>query len=209
MAKGFYVVLEGIDGCGTTTQSRLLSEQLGRRYPGREIVHTREPSSTPVTNIIRKSLAPDGKRLSNEGLLFAFLLDRELHLRDVVQPALDRGAIVVQDRGKLSTLAYQTLKLGRDFVHSCVSNQLDPDMYVVVDVPVEEAQARMQARGVPLDMYEESLEKQRQVALNYVSAAFDMSHTATKFVQAGGLGPVEVGDRIALLVGDVLDGKED
>ena len=200
MDKGSYIVVEGIDGAGTTTQASLLAEELRRKYPDREVLVTKEPSNTPVTNIIRQSLSRTGTKLSKEGLLFAFLLDREMHMRDVVIPALERGAIVIQDRGKLSTLAYQSVSLGKDFVHSCINHQLDPDLYVVVDVPVEIANARVANRGAPMDDYEANLNFQRQVASNYMSAAYESCHTPSVFVHANEAGPVEVADRIAAMV---------
>jgi dTMP kinase len=191
-ADSDFIVLEGIDGSGTTTQAQLLGEELARVYPKREVLITREPSNTPITSMIRRWLSASDPGVPDKALCMAFAVDRYIHVRDVVQPALDRGAIVVCDRYKLSTLAYQTQTLPIPWVHDLCLDHPDPLMYVLLDVPVGEAMARVMARGTTPDRYEAKLEYQARVAERYGRAIEIEGHVTTARVDAGGLGVLEV-----------------
>jgi dTMP kinase len=191
-----FIVLEGIDGSGTTTQAQLLGEELARNYPRREVLITREPSHTPVTGLIRRWLSPRDQGMPDKAMCMAFALDRYIHIRDVVQPALARGAIVICDRYKLSTLAYQTQTLPIPWVHDLCMDHIDPLMYVLLDVPVGEAMARVMARGTTPDRYEAKMEYQARVAKRYGRAIEIESHVTTERIDAGGLGVLEVHGRV-------------
>ena len=111
---GTFIVVEGVDGCGSTTHSRLLAKAL--RSPTREVVLTCEPTNGPIGSLIRQILqkrlfvtdatGPRGFAWSTLALLFA--ADRLDHLDSVVMPALRDGSVVVSDRYLLSSLAYQS-----------------------------------------------------------------------------------------------------
>lgn len=160
-----FIVLEGIDGSGTTTQCQLLGEELRRRLGGREVLVTREPYDNVLTRRIREWLKDDD--LPHEALLLAFCLDRQIHLREVVEPALRRGAIVVCDRYKLSTLVYQTKNNDEETVYDLCDSSRDPDLYVLLDVDAETAAARMASRSATKDAYERNLDFQRMLAEDY------------------------------------------
>jgi dTMP kinase len=143
-ANGVFVALEGGDGCGKSTQAKLLAERL--RATGREVVATREPGATPVGGEIRR-LVLGGGALDprTEALLIA--ADRAEHVAEVIRPALGRGAVVVSDRYVPSSLAYQGVArgLGVDEIgrlSAWATGGLEPDLVVVLDVRAEEAVSR-------------------------------------------------------------------
>lgn len=108
---GLFISFEGADGCGKTTQAALLSETLRRR--GLDVVTTREPGGTPLGEKLRALLldtGPGGPVDEAEMLLMAAA--RAQHVREVVLPALERGAVVVTDRFIDSSIAYQAGGLG-------------------------------------------------------------------------------------------------
>ncbi|NUO49554.1 MAG: dTMP kinase [Polyangiaceae bacterium] len=157
------MVVEGIDGAGTTTQVERYAAHLRER--GREVHVTREPSTGPVGTFIREIL---GGRVSlpssPEGDLMAclFAADRLDHVRGEIEPALARGAVVLSDRYDLSSLAYQSVATSSRLpAHELVAwirglNRFArrPDVTLVVDVSPEVAAQRRQRRGGAEDLYE-------------------------------------------------------
>src|ERR1700753_1951050 len=155
---GLFVVLEGIDGCGSTTPAKLLSKATKSRGP--EVVLTCEPSSGPIGSLIRQVLSrrlfvqdatgPRNFAWSTMALLFA--ADRMDHLDSTVAPALRAGQVVISDRYDLSSLAYQSVIAhhGPDsipWIRELNSQALRPDVTIVIDVPAEVAEERRRARG--------------------------------------------------------------
>ena len=142
--RGHFIVFEGIEGCGKSTQARLLAEQLGRaRIPHRL---TREPGGTRLGEVLR-GLVLHGADVSVETELLLMLAARSAHVAEVVRPALEAGEVVVCDRYELSSFAYQGMgrRLGLDRVRSVnqmATGGLKPDLTMVVDVPLEVAAAR-------------------------------------------------------------------
>ena len=102
-ARSLFIVFEGIDGTGKTTQVRLLKEALERA--GESPVVSREPTDGPWGRMIRESAASG--RMSLEEELHAFIEDRKEHVEAVIRPALEAGKIVILDRYFYSTVAYQ------------------------------------------------------------------------------------------------------
>jgi dTMP kinase len=142
-----FVVLEGPDGCGKSTQAGRLVEHL--RGGDHEVVSTREPGATPVGAVIRSIVLGDADiDPTTEALLIA--ADRAEHVAKVIRPALARGAVVVSDRYVPSSLAYQGVArgLGTDVVErlsAAATGGLEPDLVVVLDVGPEVAAARRTA----------------------------------------------------------------
>jgi len=151
VARGRFIVLEGGEGTGKSTQSRLLSESLRAR--GLEVVTTREPGGTPGAEAIRDLLLDpkgDGWEPEAEALLFAAA--RSDHIARLIRPALDRGAWVVCDRFLDSSRAYQGGGGGvedADIValHQFGSHGLLPDLTILIDVPEGELAARLARRA--------------------------------------------------------------
>jgi dTMP kinase len=134
-------VLEGIDGCGKSTQARLLAESLGA-------VSTAEPGATHLGAQLRALLLDSGDEavsVRSEALLVA--ADRAQHVEEVLVPNLDSGVWVVSDRFNASTLAYQGYGRGLDVgelkaVVGFASCGLEPDLQILLDVPVDAARSR-------------------------------------------------------------------
>jgi dTMP kinase len=141
-ARGRLLALEGIDGCGKSTQARALAELLGARL-------THEPGGTVLGASLRQLLLePDAPpvTLRAEALLMA--ADRAEHVEKVIEPALAEGQWVVSDRFSGSTLAYQGYGRGLDVgelqrLIEWATGGLTPDLSIVVDVPVDVAQLRL------------------------------------------------------------------
>ncbi len=135
---GAFVVFEGGDGAGKSTQCRLLSDALMAR--GREVVRTREPGGTPIGEAIRTVLLGAGSHTMDaraEALLFAAA--RAQHAAELIRPAVERGAVVLSDRYLDSSVAYQGA--GRGLGEGQISDlslwatdDLVPDLTVVLDV---------------------------------------------------------------------------
>lgn len=150
---GFFLTVEGVDGAGKSTQARLLAETLGQT--GREVVLTREPGGAPGAEEIRRLLLtgdPDRWSPVTETLLF-FAARRD-HVERTIQPALDRGAVVICDRFTDSTRAYQAAARPEaagaarrliDNLHNEVIG-LNPDLTLIFDMSPEAALRRGLAR---------------------------------------------------------------
>lgn len=158
MVMGCFVVLEGGEGAGKSTQAALLARWLGDR--GVPCTLAREPGSTGVGEAIREVvLGRTDLDMPAESELLLILAARAAFVRDVVRPALGRGEVVVADRFDLSTLAYQGYGRGLDLVRvraamEVATGDLRPDLYLVLDVPVEEGVARRRAEGASADRIE-------------------------------------------------------
>ncbi|MDH3776874.1 MAG: dTMP kinase, partial [Desulfobulbaceae bacterium] len=100
---GLFIVFEGIDGTGKSTQLHLLAEKL--RQLGYAVVATREPTNGPYGQKIRKLFVDRGS-VSQEEELELFIADRDQHVKEIIKPALSDGCVVICDRYYLSTIAY-------------------------------------------------------------------------------------------------------
>ena len=169
---GLFVVLEGGEGAGKSTQSRRLVDRL--RATGREVVATREPGGSPVSEAVRAVLldpANEGMSVRAEALLFAAA--RGEHVARVVAPALARGAVVVCDRYVDSSVAYQGIArgLGADTVAGLslwATEGLLPDLTVLLDVDPADGLVRA---GDPDRLEAEPLEFHRAVREGYLRLA--------------------------------------
>ena len=149
---GLFITLEGGDGVGKSTQAQLLAEWLERE--GREVVRTREPGGTVLGAEIRRLLLHGGAEIGAvdpraEALLYA--ADRAQHIASVVRPALERGAVVVQDRYIDSSLAYQGAGRVLDVedvrrFNEWAVDDLWPNLTVLLDLDPAEAVARRESR---------------------------------------------------------------
>ena len=143
---GRFIVLEGADGVGTTTQMRSLADALRAR--GRDVHTTAEPSTGPIGVMIRDVLrtrAHDDATKRELALLFA--ADRLHHHAHEIAPKLAAGVDVVSDRYVLSSLVYQSLDLPIDWIATLNAHAPPADATVVVTCPVDVALQRLQARS--------------------------------------------------------------
>lgn len=151
--SGFFIVLEGIDGAGTTTQLHLVSKRL-REY-GLSVLETREPSDGAIGRFIRDRLRSGaGDELSMAAL---FAADRLEHVATEIRPALEAGHIVLCDRYVWSSYAYQAETVQDDtWVRQLNSKAPGPDLTVLVDVDAGVAAARRAARGGEVERYDDN-----------------------------------------------------
>ncbi|RKG78499.1 dTMP kinase [Corallococcus exercitus] len=170
---GRFIVLEGLDGAGTTTQTERLASVL--RAEGHAVVTTREPSDGPVGTMLRQALTgrlglPQGRGpLAQETLALLFAADRTDHLHARILPALEQGKVVLCDRYVLSSLAYQGASLPMEWVNAVNSHAVSPDLTLFVGVDPQVAATRRAVRGGPAELFEAD-EAQRRIALQYLKA---------------------------------------
>jgi dTMP kinase len=169
--KGFFICVEGLDGCGKTTQTKVLVRKL--RKMGYDAVYTAEPSRGKIGKFIKEYCLHGEKRTFPivEALLFA--ADRFEHVKTEVTPALNEEKIVVSDRYVYSSLAYQGASgLDLRWIGMINENAIRPDLAIFVDVEPEAVVKRLKPRKSVM----ENLETQRKVREVYV-----------KFVEKGEL----------------------
>lgn len=209
-ARGTFITLEGVDGSGKSTQASLLVERL--RQEGREVVALREPGGTPISEKIRALLLdPENAEMAGECELLLYEASRAQLVREVIEPALLRGAIVVCDRFYDSTHAYQ--HGGRGLSDALVSRAnelgccgLSPDVTLVLDIDPAAALARATAQGA--DRLEaEGLAFQQRVRKDYLALA-KADPTRVRVIDAAG-DPELVAGRIdaALARAGVMTGE--
>jgi dTMP kinase len=164
---GALIVVEGIDGAGSTTQSEMLMEWLGRA--GIPAVFTSEPSIGPIGVTLREHL---GRRLELNGPqaeALAFAADRMDHVVSEIVPALARGETVVTDRYYLSSLAYQALRCDLEWLLEINRSAVRPDLTVFLSVPADVGMARFSDRATR-ERFEEDRDELARIAARYDAA---------------------------------------
>lgn len=167
--RGKFIVLEGIDGSGTTTQTERVVSFLVSL--GRKAIATREPSTGPVGRLLREILLgqhknPDGTVVQGGTMSLLFAADRMDHIQREISPQLAAGVDVVSDRYFLSSLAYQAEESDLDWVSSLGKDLIQPDLTILLDLPVNIAFQRRKAADRPVERYDASSYLSR-VAENY------------------------------------------
>lgn len=190
--RGFLVVIEGIDGAGKSTLAVGLADRL--QEVGYDVVRTREPTDGPFGRRIRALAASKRDRVPADEEWRLFHEDRRIHVEEVVNPSLASGKVVVQDRSWPSTVAYQGERgLDREMLEAAERRIApDPDLLLVVDVPPENALARIEASRGKADDFEglETLTRLRDVFRGFEGAVvLDGTRPAHQLVE-------EVFDRV-------------
>lgn len=188
MSKGIFITFEGIDGCGKSTQLRMVKERL--KEEGREFIEVREPGGTSVGEKIRGVLL-DKKNDSMVPLAELLLYEaaRAQITEEVIKPALDNGTIVICDRFFDSTIAYQgyARELGFELVgglNKIATAGLKPDITFLLDLSAEDALKRRIGRGEEEDRLEAlGTSFQVKVREGYLKAASEDSRI--KVIDAG------------------------
>jgi dTMP kinase len=192
--RGRFLVLEGLDGAGTTTQARLLAEAL--RRAGRRVHLTAEPSRGPAGALVRQVLGrrvagPGGEELDPRALALLFAADRLDHYRVEVEPRLAEGCDVVSDRYALSSLAYQSLTTGDPaWVEAVNSRAPAPDLTIFLRVRPAVAGRRRFAESGSRDLYEVPA-FQRRVARSYERCLAKLRRAGQRVSVLDGGPPVE------------------
>ena len=167
-----FITLEGIEGCGKTTQTHLLANWL--RENKFSVVLTYEPGDTDLGNSIRSLILDSHIDLSPNTELFLYLADRIEHVRKVIKPALKGGKIVLCDRYHDATIVYQGYGRGisTEFIKSCF-DFLDlplPDLTLLLDCPVEIGLSRIKGRRWDR-LEKEGIDFHRRVRKGYLNLA--------------------------------------
>ena len=163
--KGAFICIEGLDGCGKTTQAKLLAKKLKKSHSA---VYTAEPSRGKIGTYIRKSYLYGEKRLSSvlEALLFA--ADRIEHVETEVLPALNEGRLVISDRYVYSSLAYQgAAGLSLEWIEKINEHALQPDFAVFIDVDPKTVMRRLKSKKSVMENLE-TQQKVREIYLKFV-----------------------------------------
>jgi dTMP kinase len=163
--RGIFICVEGLDGCGKTTQAKLLVKRLRGDH---DAVFTAEPSDGKIGKLIKKHYLHADKRGSAvvEALLFA--ADRLEHLKSEVLPALDEGKLVVSDRYVYSSLAYQgAAGLDLKWIEKINEHAVRPSLALFIDVEPETVIRRLKRRRSVMENLETQL-KVREIYLRFV-----------------------------------------
>ena len=193
-ARGRFVVLEGLDGAGTTTQAHLLGKAL--REEGRRVLVTAEPSGGPAGALIRQVLTrrvggAGGDGFDPAALALLFAADRRDHVAAEIAPKLRAGVDVVSDRFTLSSLAYQGLTTGDlAWVDRLNARAAVPDLILFLRVRPAVAFRRRRAATLDREIFEEGA-FQRRVAGAYDRAIAHLLGGGQRVVELDGERPVE------------------
>ena len=165
-ARGFFICVEGLDGCGKTTQTKLLVRRLRRkRY---DAIYTAEPSRGKIGKFIKRHCLHGEKRVSSiiEALLFA--ADRFEHVEDVIVPAIGKGKIVVSDRYVYSSLAYQgAAGLDLEWIEKVNEHAIHPNLAFFIDVKPEIVVKRLKPKKSVMENLQ-TQQKVREVYMKFV-----------------------------------------
>jgi dTMP kinase len=179
--RGKFIVLEGIDGSGTTTQlDRAVSHVRSLGHPAGA---TREPSAGPIGRLLREALLgrltmPDGTAMDGQTMALLFAADRIDHLQREIEPQLAAGTTMISDRYLISSLAYQAEEADRGWVAGLARGILRPDLTILLDLPIEVAARRRAAAGRPVERYDAD-SFLAKVSANYRALARQDSSTVT------------------------------
>ncbi len=148
--RAVFITFEGIEGCGKTTQAKLLAKRL--REEGQQAILTAEPGGTVLGRALRAALLNPARTVDPIAEWLLFEADRAQHVRETIQPLLRRGVTVICDRFSDSTRAYQGIGRGLgldqvDRVDRAATGGLKPDLTFLLDLPVREGLARAASRG--------------------------------------------------------------
>lgn len=188
-SRGLFITVEGIDGCGKSTQARLIAAAL--EAAGRDVLRLREPGGVKISEQIRAILLdPANAEMGDVCELLLYEAARAQLVHQVVRPALAAGKTVVCDRFYDSTTAYQAFADGLDRNMVSQANELAvdgcrPDLTLVFDLPVEDALRRRSGREAEDRLELKGLEFQERVAAGFRAVAVD-EPDRVKLIDAGG-----------------------
>jgi len=170
---GCFIVFEGIDGAGKTKQVNKLKEKLLKN--NYDVVVTKEPTDSGSIGKLIQDILFRYEKVSNEALALLFAADRVDHTKQVINPALSKGTVVISDRYVHSSLAYQgsTIpKLNVEWLRNINKYSIKPDLVIFLDISPETGMERLNKgqKRVVDDNYFESLKKQYRIReiYNYI-----------------------------------------
>jgi dTMP kinase len=206
--RGLFLVLEGLDGAGTTTQAQRLATWMMAR--GRRVHLTAEPSRGPIGTQVRHVLSgrlrgPGGGAFDARSLALLFAADRLDHWGSEIDPRLEDGCDVISDRYVLSSLAYQAVSTGdARWVAAINSMAPAPDLTIFLRVAPAVALRRRYAASAEREIFEFP-DFQRKVHRAYVRALAGMVEAGERVVDIRGEGAIEaIGDAVTRAVEPLL-----
>ena len=165
--KGIFICIEGLDGCGKTTQAKLLVKKLQKSH---KAVYTAEPSRGKIGVFIRKRWLYGEKRLSSVAEALLFAADRVEHVENEILPAVGKGKLVVSDRYVYSSLAYQGAGgLSLDWIEKINEHALRPDLAFFIDVDPKVVMQRLKSKKSLMEDLE-TQQKVREIYLKFVAS---------------------------------------
>jgi len=172
-SSGLFLVLEGGEGVGKTTQWRRLATLLS--HAGHDVVALREPGGTPAGDTLRQVLLDSESRLAPETEALLFAASRAQLVSEVIRPSVARGAVVLVDRFLLSTFSYQGAGRGLPLqalrtVNHLATSGLAPDLTLLLTMSLDNALARVHSRGTADRMERESLAFHGRVSHAFLAA---------------------------------------
>ena len=147
---GFFVVFEGLDGSGSSTQAQLLERYFKMKQ--RAVMSTKEPTNNLIGGLIRGQLTHEWKS-SMECLQLLFAADRAHHLEKEIMPALRRNFVVISDRYKLSSIAYGSLEADIEWLREINKQFREPDLTILLKVSPDTCVKRMDKRHI-IELFE-------------------------------------------------------
>jgi dTMP kinase len=163
--NGIFIVIEGLDGSGKTTQATLLANKLSKTYL---VLCTAEPSHGKIGTFIREGCLYEEKRLPTEAEALLFAADRIEHMKNQIAPAIAEGKLVICDRYIYSSLAYQgSAGLSLDWIKTINARALEPDLAIFIDVSPVRVLERLQRKKSVMETLE-TQQKVREVYIKYV-----------------------------------------
>jgi dTMP kinase len=163
--EGKFIVFEGLDGSGLSTQSSLLKNYLIKK--GKTVILTKEQTDNAIGGLIKSALKKDFST-SPLALQLLFAADRAHHLAKEIEPALKAGKIVISDRYIFSTLAFGSLDIDINFLKLINSKFRKPDITFILDCPPEVCLSRISQERFHLELFEEK-EKMEKIRNNYLA----------------------------------------
>ncbi len=176
-----FIVFEGLDGAGTTTQSKLLAQKLGA-------VHTFEPTDSAIGKLIRSILRGEVE-VDQQTLVYLFIADRNQHV-NYIKKTISEGQTVVCDRYLFSSLAYQSLSADFEFVYNLNKAFPLPETLFFIDTPINECQNRISKRNGNKEIFE-GTEIQGTILSNYYKGLKLYGDNGFKYHVLDGLLPID------------------
>jgi len=172
--RGRFVVFEGPEGAGKSTQLRILAERL--TAAGRDTLFTREPGGTPAGEAIRRLVLDPTLRVDPLPEFLLYSAARAQHIADVIEPALASGRDVVSDRFSAASVAYQGYGRGLDLgfvaeMNARVTGALEPDLTVLLDIDPAAGLARASGRALHDRLEAAGLDFHRRVRAGFIAQA--------------------------------------
>lgn len=194
-----FIVIEGMDGTGKTTQVEMLTKWF-QSY-GLPVISTREPTDGPIGTMARKLITDS---VTGTVLPYLFAADRAQHIDELIQPALDRGEWVVSDRYYFSMMAYQSNAFSEEWLWSLNERFIEPDLTIYLEGSVSVCGARIDKRGERAasesDAFLGALRGRYDRTMDLVERCTDGRVSASRVSASGS--PSEVFDRVLRSVWD-------